>query len=124
MTAPAFLLHQGVRRAAERTPDAPAVIHPKSELSYAQLWAASRKVAGRLQARELKAVKMKADRSAVEVFAKNLRNLLLAAPYGEKAVIGIDPGLRTGCKLALVDKNGAFISSTVMKITGRTAQSG
>ncbi|WP_372847291.1 Tex-like N-terminal domain-containing protein, partial [Pontiella sp.] len=41
-------------------------------------------------------MKMKADRSAVEIFAKNLRSLLLAAPYGEKNVIGIDPGLRTG----------------------------
>ena len=41
-------------------------------------------------------MKMKADRAAVEVFAKNLRSLLLAAPYGEKSVIGIDPGLRSG----------------------------
>ena len=42
-------------------------------------------------------MKLKADRAAVEIFARNLRNLLLAAPLGGKAVIGIDPGLRTGC---------------------------
>ncbi len=56
-------------------------------------------------------MKMKADRSAVEVFAKNLRNLLLAAPYGEKAVIGIDPGLRTGCKCAALDATGKYLET-------------
>lgn len=56
-------------------------------------------------------MKMKADRSAVEVFAKNLRSLLLAAPYGEKAVIGIDPGLRTGCKCVAVDATGKYLDT-------------
>ncbi|WP_372793927.1 Tex family protein [Pontiella sp.] len=56
-------------------------------------------------------MKMKADRSAVEVFAKNLRNLLLAAPYGEKAVIGIDPGLRTGCKCVALDATGKYLET-------------
>ncbi|MDZ8119430.1 Tex family protein [Pontiella agarivorans] len=56
-------------------------------------------------------MKMKADRSAVEVFAKNLRNLLLAAPYGEKAVIGIDPGLRTGCKCVALDATGKYLDT-------------
>jgi uncharacterized protein len=56
-------------------------------------------------------MKMKADRSAVEVFARNLRNLLLAAPYGEKAVIGIDPGLRTGCKCVALDATGKYLDT-------------
>lgn len=56
-------------------------------------------------------MKMKADRAAVEVFAKNLRNLLLAAPYGEKAVIGIDPGLRTGCKCVAIDATGKYLDT-------------
>src|SRR5690606_39589448 len=41
-------------------------------------------------------LKLQSDRAAVEVFAANLRNLLLAAPLGQKAVIGVDPGFRTG----------------------------
>ncbi|MDF7800702.1 Tex family protein [Pontiellaceae bacterium B1224] len=56
-------------------------------------------------------MKMKADRSAVEIFAKNLRSLLLAAPYGEKSVIGIDPGLRTGCKCVALDATGKYLDT-------------
>jgi uncharacterized protein len=56
-------------------------------------------------------MKMKADRAAVEVFAQNLRSLLLAAPYGEKPVIGIDPGLRTGCKCVAIDATGKYLDT-------------
>lgn len=52
--------------------------------------------------------KERADLTAVEVFAENLRNLLLAPPLGGKPVVGIDPGLRTGCKCVFVDAVGAF----------------
>ena len=55
--------------------------------------------------------KMKSDRGAVEVFAQNLRNLLLQAPMGEKKVIGIDPGLRTGCKCVALDATGKFLET-------------
>ena len=60
--------------------------------------------------------KMKADRDAVDVFADNLRNLLLAAPLGEKAIIGVDPGLRTGCKCVAVDENGNFKGNMVFNL--------
>jgi len=53
-------------------------------------------------------LKGRSDLAAVEVFAENLRNLLLAAPLGSKPVIGVDPGLRTGCKCAFVSGTGAF----------------
>ncbi len=66
-------------------------------------------------------MKMKADRAAVEIFAKNLRNLLLAAPYGEKAVIGIDPGLRTGCKCVALDATGKYLD-TVTVYPGQSAE--
>lgn len=56
-------------------------------------------------------VKMKSDRAAVEIFAQNLRNLLLQAPMGEKSVIAIDPGLRTGCKCAALDETGKFLET-------------
>ncbi|MCA9522019.1 MAG: RNA-binding transcriptional accessory protein [Myxococcales bacterium] len=51
-------------------------------------------------------LKERADREAVEVFAKNLRNALLAAPFGEKVLIGVDPGQRTGCKCVVVGETG------------------
>jgi uncharacterized protein len=58
--------------------------------------------------------KMEADRAAVEVFAENLRNLLLASLLGEKAVLAIDPGIRTGCKLAMMDSTGKYLGNTVI----------
>ncbi len=59
-------------------------------------------------------LKMAADRAAVGVFAQNLRELLLAAPYGAKAVLGIDPGQRTGCKCAVVDDTGKVLANETL----------
>jgi uncharacterized protein len=59
-------------------------------------------------------LKLRADEKAVEVFAQNLRSLLLAAPLGGQVVIGIDPGQRTGCKVAVVDATGKLLEHTVL----------
>jgi uncharacterized protein len=59
-------------------------------------------------------LKLLADKGAVQVFASNLRALLLAAPLGARAVIGIDPGQRTGCKVAVVDSTGKLLEHTVL----------
>jgi L-serine deaminase len=48
-------------------------------------------------------LRSEAESEAIKIFARNLRELLLAAPAGPKAVLGLDPGLRTGCKVAVVD---------------------
>lgn len=61
--------------------------------------------------RELKEI---ADDDAIEVFTTNLRELLMAPPLGQHAVIGIDPGFRTGCKVALVDPHGDFVTHTAI----------
>jgi uncharacterized protein len=57
-----------------------------------------------------------ADEAAINVFAENVRKLLLASPYGPKAVLGVDPGIRTGCKVAVVDDSGKYIASTVIHL--------
>jgi uncharacterized protein len=57
-----------------------------------------------------------ADEAAIKVFAENVRKLLLSAPFGSKAVLGVDPGIRTGCKLAVVDDSGKYVTSTVMHL--------
>jgi len=56
----------------------------------------------------LASLKERSDLAAVEVFAENLRNLLLAAPLGEQPVLGIDPGFRTGIKCAVLDATGSL----------------
>lgn len=53
--------------------------------------------------------KLKADTEAIRVFAENLRQLLLAPPLGQKRVLGIDPGFRTGCKIVCLDAQGALL---------------
>lgn len=53
--------------------------------------------------------KAKADEEAIRVFAANLRQLLLAAPLGQKRVLGVDPGYRTGCKLVCLDAQGNLL---------------
>lgn len=64
-------------------------------------------------------LKMAADRAAVDVFAQNLRELLLAAPFGTKTVLGIDPGQRTGCKCAVVDETGKLLThQTIFLVQG------
>jgi protein Tex len=63
-----------------------------------------------------RALKEVADAAAIHVFAENLRKLLLASPFGAKAVLGVDPGLRTGCKVAAVDDGGRYLSSTVIHV--------
>jgi uncharacterized protein len=50
-----------------------------------------------------------ADISAIDVFANNLRQLLLAPPYGKKRILGIDPGYRTGCKVVCIDEQGDLL---------------
>jgi len=54
------------------------------------------------------------DEHAISTFAMNLRQLLLQPPLRGKTVIGIDPGIRTGCKVAMVDKTGKFMGGTVI----------
>ncbi|SHE35619.1 uncharacterized protein SAMN02745148_00225 [Modicisalibacter ilicicola DSM 19980] len=56
----------------------------------------------------------RAEGEAIEVFAANLKDLLLAAPAGPKATLALDPGLRTGCKVAVVDATGQFLDHEVI----------
>lgn len=58
-----------------------------------------------------------ADTAAIQLFAANLRQLLLAAPLKNQIVLGVDPGYRTGCKLAVVDETGAVLDTGVAHIT-------
>ena len=84
-----------------------------AEDAYRRLIATSIEVELRLQAKDL------ADEAAIAVFARNLKNLLLAPPAGGRRVLGIDPGLRTGSKLAAVDQTGRFLEHvTVYPHTG------
>ncbi len=58
--------------------------------------------------------KEKADTEAIRVFAENLRQLLLSAPLGEKRVMGVDPGFRTGCKVVCLDSSGTLLKYTAI----------
>lgn len=55
----------------------------------------------------------KAEEEAIKVFKENLKNLLMQAPLKEKSILALDPGYRTGCKVAVIDKNGFYIENDV-----------
>ena len=58
--------------------------------------------------------KKRADEAAIKVFTENLKELLLAAPLGQRAVLAIDPGFRTGCKTVLLDRQGKLLHNDVI----------
>ncbi len=61
-------------------------------------------------------LKTKADEEAIQVFAENLKQLLLSAPLGSKRVLAIDPGYRTGCKVVCLDEQGALLKTSLIYI--------
>jgi len=58
--------------------------------------------------------KKRADEEAIRVFAENIRQLLLAAPLGQKRVLALDPGFRTGCKVVCLDEQGTLLVNTAV----------
>jgi uncharacterized protein len=67
-------------------------------------------------------LKERADAEAIRVFAANLRELLLAPPLGQKNVMGIDPGYRTGCKVVCLDRQGKLLHHDVIYVEGSERQ--
>lgn len=63
-------------------------------------------------------LKKRADEEAVKIFADNLKNLLMASPLGNKSVIAIDPGLRTGCKTVVLDPQGKLLVNKTFMLVG------
>ncbi|ELV8672210.1 Tex family protein [Vibrio vulnificus] len=74
-------------------------------------WAWRIKVSMHMETELMAAMKERAEIEAVEVFATNLKDLLMAAPAGPRATLGLDPGLRTGCKVAVVDATGKVLAT-------------
>jgi protein Tex len=85
---------------------------PQLELAIEDSW--SRLLNSSIQAEIRLELKRRSDTEAIHVFRENLHNLLLAPPAGPIAVLGIDPGLRTGCKIAVVDETGKFLAHDVI----------
>lgn len=73
------------------------------------------------QSSVLQNLKEQADTEAIEVFGKNLHELLMASPAGPRVTLGIDPGFRTGCKLAVVDATGKFLATSTIYPTPPTS---
>ena len=70
-------------------------------------------------------LKKRSDTDAIQVFRENLHHLLLAPPAGPISILGIDPGLRTGCKVAVVDETGKFLANDVLYLhTSKNAADG
>jgi len=74
------------------------------------------RIFGSIETENFSKIKEFAIDASLDVFHKNLEQILLMPPFGEKPVIGIDPGIRTGCKAALLDEHGNFVASTLLNL--------
>jgi len=83
-------------------------------LSDTVRWTWKVKIYTHLELELMNALRERAEEEAIRVFARNLKDLLLAAPAGPKAVLGLDPGIRTGCKVAVVDRTGKLLGTTTI----------
>ena len=81
-----------------------------------------RLLAPSLETELLSTLKEKAETEAIGVFARNLRQLLLAAPLGQKRVLGIDPGFRTGCKVVCLNAQGVLLHHDLIYVLGADQQ--
>lgn len=96
---------QIIEKSVIKNPDNEAVIHIEKAIadSYKRLIEPS------ISNEVLLEYKTKADVNSIEVFSKNLSQLLLGAPLGEKRILAIDPGFKTGCKVVCIDENGNLL---------------
>ena len=85
---------------------------PQLELAIQDCW--KRMLNLSIQSEIRLELKQQADTEAIKVFRENLANLLLAPPAGQIGVLGLDPGIRTGCKIAIVDETGKFLDHSVI----------
>ena len=104
------------RTSAERMIAAHAGIVDRARAADAWLqdavrWAWRAKLSWQLEADLFAALRERAEQEAIRVFARNLHDLLLAAPAGPRAAIGLDPGLRTGVKVAVIDRTGKVLET-------------
>ncbi|MCM2328924.1 MAG: RNA-binding transcriptional accessory protein [Lysobacter sp.] len=83
-------------------------------LADACRWTWKVKVSWQLSGELMNRLREAAEAEAIRIFGKNLRELLLAAPAGPKAVLGLDPGVRTGCKVAVVDPTGKLLETATI----------
>ena len=77
-------------------------------------WTWRIKISLHLETELMSALREKSELEAINVFARNLKDLLLAAPAGPRATMGIDPGIRTGCKIAVVDGTGKVLETATI----------
>jgi uncharacterized protein len=85
---------------------------PHLDMAIEDSW--SRLLSSSIQSEVRLELKKRSDQDAIQVFRDNLNNLLLAPPAGPISVLGLDPGLRTGCKVAVVDETGKFLAHDVI----------
>jgi uncharacterized protein len=77
-------------------------------------WTWKVKLQSRMETDLLGELRERSEEEAIRVFAQNMKAILLAAPAGPKAILGLDPGLRTGVKVAVVDRTGKYLENTTI----------
>ena len=108
--APGWCEQQIARRAGIDDQGRPA----DAWLRQTARWTWQVKLAWQLESELISALRERADEEAIRVFGRNLKDLLLAAPAGRRPTMGLDPGLRTGVKVAVVDGTGKLVATSTI----------
>ena len=103
--AATIMTHSGI---AERGRPADAWLTESARIAWKS------KISGSLETDLLTRLKDRADGEAISVFSKNLKDLLLAAPAGARTTMGLDPGIRTGVKVAVIDATGKVVATSTI----------
>ncbi len=89
--------------------------HPADKwLNEVVRWTWRIKISLHMETELMSSLRERAELEAINIFARNLKDLLLAAPAGPHATMGIDPGIRTGCKIAVVDRTGKVLETATV----------
>jgi len=90
----------------------PALCRQQVEMAIADAY--TRLLCPSMENEMLGKLKEQADRAAVEVFTRNVRDLLLSPPFGQRPILAVDPGFRTGCKVVSLDAHGRLLENTTL----------
>ncbi len=114
--------HEATRRLERRFVHGRGLARAQVELAVTDAY--KRLMMPSLEKEALGQAKIRADREAIVVFATNLREILMAAPLGPKPVLSIDPGFRTGCKVAVLDAHGGLLHHATVFVHQSPARRG
>lgn len=106
--------HPAIAMIARHVGYSPSGLAADAWLTQVIEWTWKVKLSLSIESELLQQLKAEADEASIQVFQQNLRNVLMASPAGKKRILGLDPGIRTGVKLAIIDETGQLLHTETL----------